>query len=53
MSMEDFIIIVYCLIDDLLKKQIGNDKLWKRCFEPALPNADMITMEIVSVFFGV
>ena len=27
MSMEDFIITVYCLIDDLLKKQLGNDKL--------------------------
>ena len=36
MSMEDFTIIVYCLMDELLKKQIGNDKLRKRGFNPAL-----------------
>jgi IS5 family transposase len=53
MSMEDFIITVYCLIDDLLKKQIGNNKLRKRGFDPALSDSEMITMETISEFFGI
>lgn len=36
MSMEDFIITVYCLIDKLLKKQLENNKLRKCGFNPAL-----------------
>ena len=53
MSMEDFIIIVYCLIDELLKKQIGNDKLRKRGFNPALSDSEVITMEIIAEFLGI
>ncbi len=53
MPMEDFIITVYCLIDELLIKQIVNDKLRKRGFEPALSDAEMITMEIISEFMGI
>lgn len=53
MSMEDFIITVYCLIDELLKKQIGSDKLRKRGFNPALSDSEMITMEIISEFLGI
>ena len=37
--MEDFIITVYCIIDDLIKKQIGNQNLRKSGFNPALSDA--------------
>lgn len=53
MSMEDFIITVYCLIDELLKKQLGNEKLRKRGFQPALSDSEIITMEIISEFLGI
>ena len=53
MSMEDYIITVYCLIDELLKKQIGNDKLRKRGFNPALSDSEVITMEIIAEFLGI
>ena len=53
MSMEDFIITVYCLIDELLKKQLENNKLRKRGFNPALTDSEMITMEVISEFIGV
>ena len=48
MSMEDFIITVYCLIDELLKKQIGNDKLRKRGFNLALSDPEKITWLLCS-----
>ena len=50
MSMEDFIIKVYCIIDDLIKKQGKNQDPRKRGFSPALSDAEMITMEIVAEF---
>ena len=50
MSMEDFIITVYCIIDDLIKKQGKNQNPRKSGFSPALSDAEMITMEIVAEF---
>lgn len=50
MPMEDFIITVYCIIDDLIKKQLGNQHLRKSGFNPALSDAEMITMEVVAEF---
>jgi len=51
--MEDFIITVYCIIDDLIKKQIGNQNLRKSGFNPALSDSEIITMEIVAEFQGI
>lgn len=53
MSMEDFIITVYCLIDELLKKLENGQKIRKRGFDPALSDSEMITMEVVSEFLGI
>jgi len=50
MPMEDFIITVYCIIDDLLKKQLGNQNLRKSGFSPALSDAEMVTMEVIAEF---
>ena len=53
MSMEDFIITIYCLIDELLKNMPNRDKLRQRGFSPSLSDAEMITMEIVAEFQGI
>lgn len=50
MSMEDFIITVYCIVDDLIKKQGKNQNPRKSGFSPALSDSEMITMEIVAEF---
>ena len=52
MSVEDFIITVYCLIDDELKKLLQDKKLRSRGFEPKLTDAEIITMEVVGEFLG-
>lgn len=53
MSREDFIIIVYCLVDELIKKLENGQKLRKRGFNPALSDSEMITMEVVSEFLSI
>lgn len=53
MPMEDFIITVYCLIDDMLKKLLLDKKLRKRGFKPKLSDSEIITMEIVAEFLGI
>ena len=52
MSVEDFIITVYCLIDDELKKLLLDRKLRSRGFKPTLADSEVITMEIVGEFLG-
>mgnify|MGYP002084285382 FL=1 len=51
--MEDFIIIVYCLVDGELKNLLSEERLRNRGFEPALSDSEMITMEIVAEFLGI
>lgn len=53
MSMEDFIIAVYCLIDELLKDVVGKQKLRQRGFQPGLSDSEMITMETTAEFLGI
>ncbi len=53
MSMEDFIITVYCLIDETLKIVIAPQKLRRRGFEPSLSDSEMITMEVTAEFLGI
>ena len=43
MSLEDFIIVVFCLIDGLLKNTACS-KLRQRGFAPGLSDSEMITM---------
>ena len=53
MSVEDFIINVYCLIDDLLSEELRETKLRERGFKPSLSDSEVITMEIVAEFLGI
>ncbi len=49
MSIEDFIISVYCLVDEELNK-IVMEPLTSRGFAPKLSDAEVITMDIVGEF---
>ena len=51
MSIEDFIINVYCMLDDNYKK-IVTKKLRAKGPEPKLSDAEVITIELVGEFLG-
>ena len=51
MSVEDFIIYVYCCVEDTCLT-IVNQPLRSRGFMPKLSDAEVITMEIVGEFMG-
>lgn len=53
MSVENFIITVYCLIDDILLEELQGEKLRKRGFKPNLSDSEVITIEIVAEFLGI
>ena len=53
MPMENFIIAVYCLVDDTMKKILKAQRLRQRGFAPKLSDEEMITMEIVAEFIGI
>jgi hypothetical protein len=52
MSIEDFIIMVFCIIDDELKNLLGNERLRQRGKKPKLEDSEVLTMEIVGEFLG-
>ena len=52
MSTEDFIITVFCLIDDELKAFLNGRRLRQRGFEPALMDSEVMTMEVVGEALG-
>lgn len=52
MSIDDFIISVFCLIDDELKKMLKEQKLRQRGPSPALHDSEVLTIEIVGEFLG-
>jgi hypothetical protein len=52
MSIEDFIIAVFCLIDDELKKMLTGQRLRQRGPNPGLLDSEIIAMEIVGEFLG-
>ena len=51
MPVEEFIINVYCLIDDLFKELFPN-AIRSRGYEPKLSDSEVITMEIVGEWLG-
>ena len=53
MSIDDFIISVFCLIEDELKKILIGKKLRQRGPQPELRDSEVITMEIVGEFLGI
>lgn len=52
MSIDHFIIEVFCLIDDELRKMLREGKLRERGPSPILSDSEVITMEIVGEFMG-
>jgi hypothetical protein len=50
MLMEEFIIGVYCKVEDEMRKITENRKLRQRGFSPQLTDSEIITMEIVGEF---
>lgn len=52
MSLEDFIITVFCWIDDQLRLCAGDRRLRQRGFAPALSDSEVITLEVVGEFLG-
>lgn len=53
MPLEDFIITVFCLVDERVAKLTKNMALRKRGFPPKLSDAEIITLEIVGEFLGI
>ena len=52
MSIDEFIITVFCLIEDQLGSLLNGKKLRQRGFETKLTDSEGITMEIVGEFLG-
>ena len=52
MSMEEFIIWVYCWVDETSIEVTGGKRLRQRGFPPKLSDAEVITMELVGEFQG-
>ncbi len=53
MSVEDFIIPVYCLVEDVMKELLIGKNLRQRGFNPALTDSKMIAMELVAEFLRI
>ena len=51
-SVEEFIIEVFCLVDDGVKDLTNGLRLRHRGFAPALSDSEVITLEIVGEFLG-
>ncbi len=52
MSIEDFIITAFCIIDNELKKLLNGKKLRQRGRFTRLTDSEVITMEVVGEFLG-
>ena len=52
LSIEDFIITVFCLVDDWLHDFIPDPPLRSRGFEPAVSDSEVIAMESIGEFPG-
>ncbi len=49
---EEFIIAVYCCVDDCLRKITQGKRIRARGFAPSLSDSEVLTMEIVGEFQG-
>ena len=52
-STENFIITVFCSVDDLWKEITKGEKIRCREFVPSLSDSEIITMEIAGEFVGI
>jgi hypothetical protein len=52
MQLIDFIITVFCKIDDMLKKILQSGRLRQRGPQPKLSDSEVIAMEVIGEFLG-
>ena len=52
-SIDEFIIAVFCCVDDLLQSVTQNHPIRQKGFAPALSDSGVITMEIVAEYQGI
>jgi hypothetical protein len=52
-TIDEFIIAVYCCVDDCLKTLTNSQSPRRRGFEPGLSDAEVLTMEIVAEYQGI
>lgn len=53
LSIESFIIIVYCYVHDFFNELNGGQKIRRRGCSPSLTDTEVITMEIVGEYLGI
>lgn len=53
MDIEEYIITIYCLLDDLYQKCIVPIKIRKGGFEPKMSDVEVLTMEVVGEYLGI
>lgn len=52
-SIEEFIIAVFCCVDDLLEEMTRGQSIRAKGFAPALSDSEVMTMEIVGEYQGI
>jgi DDE family transposase len=52
LTLPDFIVLVYCLIDDLIPQLLGTTRLRARGVTPHLRDSEVVTMLVVGEFLG-
>ncbi len=52
MPLDDFIITVFCWVEEHLKALVGERRLRQRGFAPKLADSEVTTMEVVGEFLG-
>jgi hypothetical protein len=52
MPLEDFIITVFCWVEEHMNSLLGDHRLRQRGFAPKLTDSEVITMEVVGEFLG-
>ena len=52
MDLEDFIIAVYCLVDDALREEAGGRRIRARGPAPILADSEVLTIEVVGEFLS-
>lgn len=52
MDPDEFIVAIYCLVDDLMEELLGSRRLRSRGPAPILDDREVITIEVVGEFLG-
>ena len=53
MDLDEFIVAVYCLVDESIEEILGGHRLRSRGPNPLLDDREVITMEVVGEFLGI